>query len=54
MKTRTYLIVLFGFLLSGCDKKESSAKMKALPVEVAKLSIGKEDFGFPLFETLQQ
>ena len=36
MKTRTYLIVLFGFLLSGCDKKESSAKMEALPVEVAK------------------
>ena len=36
MKTRTYLIVLFGFLLSGCGKKESSAKMEALPVEVAK------------------
>ena len=36
MKTNTYLIALFGLLLSGCGKKEPSAKMEALPVEVAK------------------
>lgn len=37
MKTRIYfIVVLSGWLLSGCDKKESSAQMEALPVEVAK------------------
>ena len=36
MKTNTYLIALFGILLSGCGKKETSATMEALPVEVAK------------------
>ena len=36
MKTNTYLIALFGVLLSGCGKKETSARMEALPVEVAK------------------
>ena len=36
MKTNTYLIALFGVLLSGCGKKETSATMEALPVEVAK------------------
>ena len=36
MKTNTYLIALFGILLSGCGKKETSASMEALPVEVAK------------------
>ena len=36
MKTNTYLIALFGVLLSGCGKKETLAMMEALPVEVAK------------------
>ena len=36
MKTNIYLIALSGILLSGCGKKETSAKMEALPVEVAK------------------
>ena len=36
MKTNTYLIALFGVLLSGCGKKEPSVRMEALPVEVAK------------------
>ena len=36
MRTNTYLIALFGILLSGCGKKETSATMEALPVEVAK------------------
>ena len=36
MKTNTYLIVLYGILLSGCGKKETSANMEALPVEVTR------------------
>lgn len=36
MKTNIYLIALYGILLSGCGKKEASANMEALPVEVAK------------------
>ena len=29
MNTKTYLIVLSGIMLFGCDQKESSAKMEA-------------------------
>ena len=37
MKTKTYLIALFGLLLAGCDKKpKASTVAEALPVEVAK------------------
>ena len=36
MNTKIYLIVLFGIVLFGCNKKESSVKTEALPVEVAK------------------
>lgn len=36
MKTNIYLIALFGILLSGCGKKETSVNIEALPVEVAK------------------
>ena len=36
MKTNIYLIALFGILLSGCGKKETSVSIEALPVEVAK------------------
>ena len=35
MKT-IIIIALSGMLITGCDKKETSAKMEALPVEVAK------------------
>ena len=37
MKTRIYfIVVLSGWLMSGCGKKESSMQVEALPVEVAK------------------
>ena len=35
MKT-IIIIALSGMLITGCGKKETSAKMEALPVEVAK------------------
>ncbi|MBQ4589205.1 MAG: efflux RND transporter periplasmic adaptor subunit [Bacteroidaceae bacterium] len=36
MKTKTYIIVLSGMLFTGCDKKQKTTAVEALPVEVAK------------------
>ena len=35
MKSKSYLIVSFGLLLFGCEKKETVVRSEALPVEVA-------------------